>query len=338
MRCFESDHPAFPTPLPQPIPLPRRIGISDVATIENAVNDLRALDHSNGGGACRLAVRRQLTQARLMLAEVTEDDVLSRLCVVLADLHNLAGWTSFDLGLVTGAQHHFGRALDLARASHADDLMANVHYRRGRVHLHHDSPAEALLEFTTGRLPAIRARSPLALAILSANQAWAHARMGQRNEALALLGQAEDEFAASEKDTVAPWAAFFDANDLTAMIGIVHTELAQTVDSSFARTAIPAVTAAIDSYGDDMARSRAFTVIALAVDHLIDGDADAGLAAGRQALEACSGVQSERTKDRMRPLLDQLELYHRDADARELAEDVAAFVHADRGTGTSSGG
>lgn len=36
--------------------------------------------------------------------------VLDRLYVAVADLHNLAGWTSFDTGQVHAAHTHFGRA------------------------------------------------------------------------------------------------------------------------------------------------------------------------------------------------------------------------------------
>lgn len=325
-------------PLPHPLPMPRRIRENDVAVIEYAVEQLRALDHRHGGGACRPAVRRYLTQARLMLTEVTDETLLGRLCVALADLHNLAGWTSFDLGLVAEAHRHLDRALELAKVTRAHDLAANVRYRKGRVHLHHGSPADALFEFTTGRLDAARAHSPLALAILSANQAWAHARMSERDEALSRMAQAEDEFAQSQVDTAPPWAAFFDANDLTAMAGTVHTELAQTVDGCYARSAVPAVRRAIDGYGDDMARSRAFNLISLSVDLLLLGERDEAVAVGERALQESKAVHSTRTKDRMAPLIEQLGGHTDDPATRDLLERVTAFVREGAGSDQSFGG
>jgi hypothetical protein len=42
---------------------------------------------------------------------------------------------------------HFQHALTLARQSHYDALIANIHYRIGRVHRHHHAPVEALTQF-----------------------------------------------------------------------------------------------------------------------------------------------------------------------------------------------
>jgi hypothetical protein len=122
-----------------------------------------------------------------MLAGSASGVVMDRFCVAVADLHNLGGWTSFDIGQVRGAQIYFGRALELAEQGHHDALVANIRYRMGRVHLHHDAPKKALREFQLGQVSAQACGSALAVAIVCANQAWAYAKMGLDDQALALL-------------------------------------------------------------------------------------------------------------------------------------------------------
>src|SRR4030088_1818024 len=105
---------------PARTPAPGRIGITDVRQVEAATRALRSLDYQYGGGFCRDAVVAQLSWGQQMLGASGAEHVKKRLHVALADLHNLAGWTSFDIGLVDSARNHFGRALELAKAGDSD--------------------------------------------------------------------------------------------------------------------------------------------------------------------------------------------------------------------------
>ncbi|HET9116586.1 MAG TPA: transcriptional regulator, partial [Pseudonocardiaceae bacterium] len=229
-----------------PLPLaPGRVGVSDVERIEDTTRAFRALDYQYGGGACHDAVVSYLPWGVRMLAGDATSLVMDRLCVAVANLHNLAGWTSFDIGQVGVARSCFGRALELAEQGHHDGLVANIWYRMGRVDLHHHAPDEALAEFQLGQVAAQACGSALAVAILCGNQAWAYAKMGRADQALALLGRSADEFARAEAEA-APWAAFFTETDLSAMVGTVYTELAVTADPSYTRLAIPALLTALN--------------------------------------------------------------------------------------------
>ncbi|MFD5824792.1 hypothetical protein [Lentzea sp. NPDC060358] len=272
-----------------PPPHSARIGMSDVEQLESQTRSLRSVDYQHGGGACRDAVVVRIYWAQQLLAAEASDVVRARLLSAVADLHNLAGWTSFDSGQVGAAYHHFDRALDFAR--HDEDLTTNIVYRRGRVHLHHGAPGDALAYFQRG------AFAPLAASIMFANEAWAYARQDRADEALRALGKATDSFAAADLAHVPDWARFHDETDLVAMTGIVHTELGDT------RAAVPALCSAIEAFEPSMARSRTFCLIALATCHFLDGDADEGRAVGEQAVAAAQELRSERVWDRMRPLV-----------------------------------
>ncbi|MEU4445166.1 hypothetical protein AB0K14_23700 [Actinosynnema sp. NPDC050801] len=121
------------------------------------------------------------------------------------------------------------------------------------------------------------------------------------------------------------WMAFFTPNALSASTGIVYGELAQVVDPRYACLAVLLLTAAVDGYGDDMTRSRAFSLISLAACHLIDDRVDAGVEAGECAVELCERLGSHRTVERLRQLRNEVERRRSHRGARELADRIRAF-------------
>lgn len=312
---------------PARTPAPGRIGMTDVRQVEAATRALRALDYQYGGGFCRDAVVAQLSWGQQMLESNGTELVKSRLFVALADLHSLAGWTSFDTGLLDSARGHFANALDLAKQGDNHPLVANVLYRMGRVYLHQEAPNDALKLFQLGQIAAQEAGSELAVAVLCANEAWAYAMMGNNDMASKLLGRTKDEFARADLVNAESCFKFFNETDVYAMIGTVHTVLAQQ-DVGHTKYAIPALNRAVESYDDDMARSKAFMLSALATNHLIDGDIDQGARVGAKALDCAEGIKSARVKDRMRPMQVEAERRRNNADARDLADRLHAFYAA----------
>ncbi len=305
--------------------LPMRVGEADIDRLEGVIAALRARDYREGGGSCRELLQVLEPYSAALQRGMMPESLSRRLAGVVADLHNLMGWTDFDSGRPARAERHFRRALELAGQAGNDDLAANVHYRLGRLYLHHRSPGEALDQFSQGQRAARRAGTPLSQAILSANEAWAYALMGDIRQALDKLSRAPEQFASSTGDSVPSWAAFFTANDLAAMIGTVRTELARIVDVRHSRTAIPALTEAIDGYGPDMARSRSLTMIWLAVDHALEGDLDRAAEVGVEAMEIAGGISSARAKDRLRPLGQCVRRRLSDNNARDLLDRISTF-------------
>jgi len=304
-----------------------RLGAGDVEQLEAQTRALRAVDYRSGGGMCRDAVLVRIHRGREMLGMPAGEPVRARLFAAVSDLYNLAGWTCFDSGHVWAAHHHLDLAQELAAEAGHDDLTANIHYRRGRIRLHYGAPDAALAQFQLGQLAAQRSGSPLAAAILCANQAWAYGKKGDAALATGLLGRAEEEFA--DADVAAPpdWARFFTRTDVAAMIGTVYTELALAAGGgSYAAVAIDALTEAVDGYGPDMTRSRTLCLIMLATNHLLAGDTDRGAAIGIEAIEAAETLKSVRTKDRVRPLEREADRRRDNRECQALADYIAAFV------------
>ena len=313
---------------PAQAPAPGHIGMTDVRQVEAATRALRALDHQYGGGFCRDAVVAQLSWGQQMLTASSTDQVRDRLFVALADLHNLAGWTSFDSGLVDAARNHFARGLELAKQGKNDPLVANILYRMGRVYLHQGAHNDALKLFQLGQIAAQESGSELTVAVLCANQAWAYAALGDERQALKLVGRTKDEFSRADKTNPDSWVSFFNEADLYGMIGTVHSVLAVEVDRKHTKYAIPALTRAGAGYGEEMSRSKSFNQAALATNHLLEGDIDHGSKVGRYALEIAENLKSARVKDRMIPLKDEAEKRRNNSDARDLAERLSKFMVA----------
>ena len=207
-------------------PLPARVARCDVDRIEAVTCALRGLDYGHGGGACREAVVAQSRWVHELLYADAPDDVRHRLTLAAADLDNLAGWTSFDVGLYGPARGYFARALTQARRAGDASLVANVLYRAGRLHLHQGLAREALRFFQLGRIAAAEAACPVTLALLAANEAWAHAVLGDAVETRRALDRAHEEFARAE-GPAAPWTRFFGTADLQALEGMAHLELSR---------------------------------------------------------------------------------------------------------------
>jgi transcriptional regulator with XRE-family HTH domain len=314
--------------IPHGTPAPNRIGMTDVRQVEAATKALRALDYQYGGGFCRDAVEAQLSWGRQMLESTAAEPVKLKLFVALADLHNLAGWTSFDIGMAETARKHFGRALELAKDGKNDPLVANILYRMGRIYLHYEKSNDALKLFQLGQIAAQESGSELAVAVLCANEAWAYAQMDRPVMAQKLLGRMKDEYSRSDTDNADSWVRFFNDTDVYAMTGTVHTVLAGRGHTKHAQYAIPALSRAIDRYGDEMARSRSFNLSALAQNHLIEGDIDHGARVGRAAIEAAEHIKSARVKDRMLPMKQEADKRANIPDARDLSEQIARFFAA----------
>ncbi|HEX7302699.1 hypothetical protein [Lentzea sp.] len=289
---------------------------------------LRALDQEYGGGACRDACVALLGWANPLLDAGSSGRVLHRLQVAIADLHNLAGWASFDLGLLESAHRHFGRAMDLARASGNSALEANIHYRMGRVHLHYELAEDALASFRFGLPIAQASGSTLAVSILHANEAWALAKMGAERQALRQFARAQDEFDRAETEEAPPWARFFDLADLVSIGGMVHTELARTCDVKYARTAIPLLTRAISAGGQDASRSQSFRLAALAVNYLVQNEPERACEVGERAMAVSGPIRSARTRDRMRPLKQEADRLRGNEAADQLSARLGVFMRS----------
>lgn len=301
---------------------PEHVGRGDVTRLMNVTSQLRAVDHEHGGGACRDAVLAQVGWAQRLLGAQIAADAEREVHLAVADLHLLAGWTSFDLGMVTPARRHMARALEHARFVEEPSLVAKALYCLGRVHVHHGWATQALRLFQLAQVPAQESGCGRAVAMVQANLGWAHAIAGDGKQGLESIARAREEYARSEHDEVPGWIRFFDSAELQALRG---TTLAHLPGATPAQRAEAIERFALSTALRELpqARPRAFELTALAWLLLDEGAVDHGVRVGHEAVDLAGQIRSRRVIDRLGPLRAALGRWNTNVDARELAHRVA---------------
>lgn len=301
-------------------PLPGRLGVADVEQVEQLTSVLRAMDYQHGGGVCRGLALAQLDRARRLLSVPCPESLQRRLWVAIADVHNLVRWASFDVGLNDSARVHFAQALELARGAQEPSLVAHVLYHAGRVYLHHGWAQDALRLFQLGQIAAKDSGSQLSLAVLSANEAWAYAHLGDSRLAEESLQRAREEFARADRSSEPAWISNVTHAEIDGLDGAVQLALART-NPAHASTALERTANSLAVRGPDMARSRAFDTVGLATGYLLAGEGSEGVSAGHRALEMVTGLRSRRALDRLTPLAEAAAQYRSDG-ARDLIRRI----------------
>ncbi len=304
-----------------PAPTLNHVGITDVNRLRGITARLRSLDREYGGGHCRDAVVAQVGWAQQLLRTTASDEVSRALHLAVADLHSLAGWTSFDVGLVAPARRHFARALEHARYVDEPSLVAKVLYCMGRLHLHHGWDAEALRLFQLGLLAAQESAHPRAIALLCANEAWAHAVLGDARMAIDRLTRARDDYARADRDEQPTWLDFVNAAEMQALRATTlaflpsptEQQRSEAVERLYLSTALRELTTA---------RSRAFELTTLAYVLFLDDDITNAVEIGYQAVDLAGQVRSRRVVDRFAALRATTDKYRANSFVRDLAERV----------------
>jgi transcriptional regulator with XRE-family HTH domain len=303
------------------VPEPEHVGLSDVARLEAITARLRAADSEHGGGACRDAALAQVAWAQQLLRGQVAEDATRALHLAVADLHVLAGWASFDIGMTGPARRHLARALEHARFVEEPSLVAKVLYGLGRLHLHHGWWAQSVRLFQLGQLSAQQSGQGRAAAMLYASEAWAHALLGETRLALANVERARDEYARGEKEPAPTWLAFFNSAELQALRATTLAflpaaaphQLGEAIERLTLSTALRELT---------MVRSRAFELITLAFAYAAHGDLEQAAATGATAVDLVGSLRSRRVVDRLAPLRAAAARHPTHAPMRELVARI----------------
>ncbi|WP_199742991.1 tetratricopeptide repeat protein [Nocardia stercoris] len=310
-------------PITQSTSPPSTVYLTDVSGVQGFTAAMRKLDYRFGGGSVRDAVIAHVRYAEGLLTADYTDGVGPQLHSAVADLHNLAGWTSFDIGNFRQARRHFRRALKLGLQAQDSSLLSNILYRAGRLHLHRGMPDIALKYFQLGQLTAQDSGCGLTVAMLHVNAAWAQAILGNRAHMLQSIGRAEDEFARANSASANPWVRFFGEADLHASTGVALASNAAATSADLAAS-IEHISAAVQLRGPDMTRSQAFERTALATAYLRHGDIDMGIQIGMKVLESAAEIRSVRVIDRLAPLRRAAST-RTTGDQRELVQMIDAL-------------
>ncbi|MCU1643959.1 MAG: transcriptional regulator [Nocardia sp.] len=302
-------------------------GQFDLDFVRSATARLREVDQSHGGSAVAEQAVNLLTLTTALLARCRGEAREHSMLIASADLARLVGWAFHDVGDQYRARQYATLALFFARRAGADSLVASILYVLGRINLIEHDPRTALRIFQLGQMPAQDAANSGESARLYANEAWAHAMMGDANRMRFALGRAEDEIA-RVGDLIDPWTrVFFTPGEFTGMQSVIHSEYALTASGpAVERYTLAAVEGAQASLAASApgrpARSILFDNITIATGAFRLGQIGDAVSFANASLALTSQVDSGRVAGRLSRMAQAATLSSPRSDVKDVCHAV----------------
>ncbi|MCK1822057.1 hypothetical protein MTQ10_21185 [Streptomyces sp. XM83C] len=307
--------PAPPSPArePEAVPTSRargRLSKPELDLLESTTVMFRQWDAQCGGGLRRKAVVGQLHEVTDLLQEPQPEETSRKLFKVAAELAELAGWMSYDVGLQPTAQKYFVLALHAAKEAGDKPLGSYILSSMSRQMIHLGRPEDALELIHLAQYGSRDCASPRTQSMLYAMEARAYANMGQPGKCKRAVRMAEDTFAdADDWDEPEPdWIRFFSEAELHGENSHSYRDLAYVAGRSptYASLAQPLMERAVELFAKDTEhqRSYALNLIGMATVHLLQREPEQSADFARRAMKVAKKVRSERVNTRIRKTVD----------------------------------
>ncbi|WP_049568036.1 hypothetical protein [Streptomyces sp. SBT349] len=291
----------------------RASGLSEpeLSQLSEATAQFRTWDAQCGGGLRRKAVVGQLHEVTDLLQETQPEPVRRRLFGITAELSELAGWMSYDIGLQPTAQKYFVLALHAAKEAEDRALGAYVLSKMSRQMIHLGRGEDALELIHLAQYGSRERATARTQAMLYALEGRAYATVGQAPKCHRAVRMAEDAFADIERGEREPdWIRFFSEAELNAENAHSYRDLAYVGGKStmYLSRAAPRMERAVELFAEECAvdptgghqRSYALNLIGMATVHLLDREAEACTARAAEAKDLAGRLRSERVNNRLR--------------------------------------
>ncbi|WP_327679775.1 transcriptional repressor NsdA [Streptomyces sp. NBC_00467] len=287
-----------------------RLSGPELDLLESTTAMFRQWDAQCGGGLRRKAVVGQLHEVTDLLQEPQPQATSRRLFVCAAELAELAGWMSYDVGLQPTAQKYFVLALHAAKEAGDKPLGSYILSSMSRQMIHLGRPDDALELVHLAQYGSRDCATPRTQAMLYAMEARAYANMGQPSKCKRAVRMAEDTFsdAGIDGEPEPDWIRFFSEAELNGENAHSYRDLAYVAGRSptYASLAEPVMERAVDLFGkdDEHQRSYALNLVGMATVHLLKREPEQSTALASQALAVARRVRSERVNTRLRKTVD----------------------------------
>ncbi|MFD5315212.1 hypothetical protein, partial [Streptomyces ardesiacus] len=287
-----------------------RLSRPELELLESTAVMFRRWDAQCGGGLRRKAVVGQLHEVTDLLQEPQSETTRAKLFKVAAELAELAGWMSYDVGLQPTAQKYFVLALHAAKEAGDRPLGSYILSSMSRQMIHLGRPEDALELIHLAQYGSRDCAGPRTQSMLYAMEARAYANMGQPGRTKRAVRMAEDIFAeADEWDEPDPdWIRFFSEAELHGENSHSFRDLAYVAGRSptYASLADPLMRRAVELFAKDEEhqRSYALNLIGMATVHLLRREPEESAVLAKEAMGIAKKVRSERVNTRIRKTVD----------------------------------
>ncbi|MFI6459926.1 hypothetical protein [Streptomyces sp. NPDC050538] len=287
-----------------------RLSRPELELLESTTAMFRKWDAQCGGGLRRKAVVGQLHEVTDLLQEPQPEATTRKLFKVAAELAELAGWMSYDVGLQPTAQKYFVLALHAAKEAGDKPLGSYVLSSMSRQMIHLGRPDDALELIHLAQYGSRDCASPRTQSMLYAMEARAYANMGQPGKCKRAVRMAEDTFGDVDDwdDPDPDWIRFFSEAELYGENSHSYRDLAYVAGRSpaYASLAEPVMQRAVDLFSkdDEHQRSYALNLIGMATVHLLRREPEQSAVLATEAMTVAKKVRSERVNTRIRKTVD----------------------------------
>lgn len=311
-----------------------RIGHDELSQLEQSVAVFRAWDSSGTGGLHRKAVVGHLNAVAETLTDNHPPAINRRLFQVAAELAQLAGWMTYDVGLPDRAQRYYLLALHACQQAEAVDLGAKIvgDMAQMSTSLGHYSDSLALVQTALASLP--RHASPMVRSELLGLEARAYAQLGS-NEASNVRRAAEtcvEVFNEAPSNPRPGWIHYMNQSEVDCLAANAYIGLALHEDEPkraviHAERAEQHARAAIESRGRTYIRSRVLDEIRLSNVRLAQTEAVEAATIARNALHLATNVSSVVVMKTFIRLSDAFTLRYPDVSAiKEFQSELFDYV------------
>ncbi|MFD3948357.1 hypothetical protein, partial [Streptomyces sp. NPDC058579] len=321
---------------PEPIPVghrPGKLSAIELDLLESTTAMFRQWDAQCGGGLRRKAVVGQLHEVTDLLQEPQPAVTAQRLFRCAAELAELAGWMSYDVGLQPTAQKYFVLALHAAKEAADKPLGSYILSSMSRQMIHLGRPDDALELIHLAQYGSRDCATARTQAMLYAMEARAYANMGQPSKCKRAVRMAEDTFAdvGLDGEPEPDWIRFFSEAELNGENSHSYRDLAYVAGRSptYASLAEPVMERAVSLFEKDSEhqRSYALNLIGMATVHLLKREPEQSAVLVEKALGVAKSVRSERVNTRLRKTVDTAARDFRDvAEVVQLTDRLTALL------------
>ncbi|MGX1668583.1 helix-turn-helix domain-containing protein [Streptomyces sp. NPDC055400] len=289
--------------------------------LQRTTDSLRTMDASDGSGTLTDLGDAHLQLLKSLVKQTSYDEATGRrLAGIIADTATQTGWFVFDSGERDRTLGYLYAALRAAKASTDIRLGAGA---LSYIAIHGYStgaPHHAVTAAQRARSKIQALGTPALEAMLLTRQARGHAKLGERQAALAALGRAAELCAQGRSEHDPGWLYWINEGEIHGQSGSCYLDLGDP------RSAVASFTKARQALNPADHRTKGLFLSRAATAHIEQGDLEAGCATAHEALDLAEQLQSARLNEHVEAMRRQIHSVSHSPYAQAVLERAAAVT------------
>ncbi|MBP5935348.1 helix-turn-helix transcriptional regulator [Streptomyces sp. LBUM 1476] len=289
--------------------------------LQRTTDNLRTMDASDGSGTLTSLSNRHLQFLKHLLEETSYDEARGRrLAAIIADTAAQTGWFVFDSGDRDRPLSYLYAALRAAKVSQDVRLGAGA---LSYIAIHGYStgaPHHAVTAAQRARDKVRKLDTPALEAMLLTRQARGHAKLGERQAALAALGRAAELCSQGRSEHDPHWLYWINEGEIHGQAGSCYLDLGDP------RNAVASFMKARETHNPAEHRTRGLFLSRAATAHIEQGDLEAGCATAHEVLDLSERLQSARLDSHVTSMIQQLRTVAHSPYAQDVLERHVAMT------------